>query len=361
MSTGRQAPEIYAKPLSEFSGPGYPPVGTPEHEQTVVTTISLGYAAMGWNAAIVANAGVVRVVAVPHSGIQPLAYLEGLCAHGFIEDALPGLEALDGMVDDPDVAYTYGLALSELGRTGECLIPLNKCLRLDPGYDNAAIAIGVALSKLRRFEEAEVILRSAVKIDPNNPLVVQNLAATLARAGKFADALVFFREAVRLSPKNPAPLMGLAQCLDSLGDSLEHRKEALKVYKDVVKKFPDTDYAEAAKRMLNKQGQDDLRKAVDGGYRLDAVEYMLSAFRLFDMLPREKVGNAVLEIARLGEQGLAINDPLRRYRLENLEGDFSGLQLLCYMHVGIKYFDPTAATGSGLDKEYGVAREMAGK
>jgi hypothetical protein len=31
------------------------------------------------------------------------------------------------------------------------------------------------------------------------------------------------------------------------------------------------------------------------------------------------------------------------------------------MHVGIKYFDPTAATGSGLDKEYGVAREMAGK
>jgi hypothetical protein len=47
MSTGRQAPEIYAKPLSEFSGPGYPPVGTPEHEQTVVTTISLGYAAMG--------------------------------------------------------------------------------------------------------------------------------------------------------------------------------------------------------------------------------------------------------------------------------------------------------------------------
>jgi hypothetical protein len=154
MSTGRQAPEIYAKPLSEFSGPGYPPVGTPEHEQTVVTTISLGYAAMGWNAAIVANAGVVRVVAVPHSGIQPLAYLEGLCAHGFIEDALPGLEALDGMVDDPDVAYTYGLALSELGRTGECLIPLNKCLRLDPGYDNAAIAIGVALSKLRRFDSS---------------------------------------------------------------------------------------------------------------------------------------------------------------------------------------------------------------
>ena len=88
---------------------------------------------------------------------------------------------------------------------------------------------------------------------------------------------------------------------------------------------------------------------------------MLAAFRLFDTLPREKVGNAVLEIARLGEQGLAINDPSRRYVLKNLEGDFSGLQLLCYMHVGIKRFDPAAVTGSGLDKEYDVAREMAGK
>ena len=267
MIPSRQAPEIYAKSLSEFSGPGFPPVGSPEHEQVVVTTISLGYAAKGWNAAIVANAGIVRVVAVPQSGIQPLAYLEGLCAHGFIEDALPGLEALDGMVDDPDVAYTYGLALSETGRTEECLVPLNKCLRLDPSFDNAAIAIGVALSKLRRFDEAEIILRSAVKIAPGNPLVVQNLAATLARAGKFADAVVFFREAVRLSPKNPAPLMGLAQCLDSSDGNPAHRKEALKVFKEVVQKFPDTDYAETAKRTLNKQGQDDLRKAVEGGYR----------------------------------------------------------------------------------------------
>ena len=88
---------------------------------------------------------------------------------------------------------------------------------------------------------------------------------------------------------------------------------------------------------------------------------MLAAFRLFDTLPRDKVGQAVLEIARLGETGLAINDPSRRYALKSLEGDFSGLQLLCYMHVGIKHFDPTGQTGSGLDKEYEVAKEMAGK
>lgn len=53
-----------------------------------------------------------------------------------------------GMVDDPDICFNYGVALSELDRAEDSLAPLNKCLNLDPSYDNAAIAIGVSLSKL---------------------------------------------------------------------------------------------------------------------------------------------------------------------------------------------------------------------
>jgi len=105
---------------------------------------------------------------------------------------------------------------------------LNKCLNLDPSYDNAAIAIGVSLTKLERYDEAEFVLKTAAKIQPNNALVKQNLAATLARAGKHVEALPYFRQAASLAPDNPAVLMGLARCLDSID---AHQKEALKVYK----------------------------------------------------------------------------------------------------------------------------------
>jgi len=67
------------------------------------------------------------------------------------------------------------------------------------------------------------------------------------------------------------------------------------------------------------------------------------------------------EIARLGETGLEINNPLKRYSLTNLDGDFSGLQLLCYMHVGMALFDPKVDCGSGLQREYEIARGMTGK
>lgn len=78
------------------------------------------------------------------------------------------------------------------------------------------------------------------------------------------------------------------------------------------------------------------------------------------MSPAE-IGQATLEIALLGRQGLEIHNPDARYRLDSLPGEFTGLQLLCLMHVGIRRLDPQADTGTGLDREYDLAVAMAGK
>ena len=352
-----QAPEIFQLPLASVDLAGLPPTTDPGFAEAVIAQYALQYAAKGWNAAVVVSDGMVRVVAVPQQGIEPKAYLLGLLQHGYIDDALPGLEAMYGMVDDPDICFNYGVALSELGRVEESLAPLNKCLNLDPSYDNAAIAIGVSLSKLERYDEAEVVLKAAAKVQPDNALIKQNLAATLARAGKFAEALPYFRQAVSLAPNNPAALMGLANCLDSLD---ANQDEALKVYKDLLKRFPDSQFAEAAKRVLNRAGQADLRKVVNDGIRPDAIEYMIAAMKRFAKLPREQVGRVAMEIALLGQSGLEINNPSKRYSLTNLDGDFSGLQLLCYMHVGMALFDPAVDCGSGLQREYKIAKGMAG-
>ena len=129
----------------------------------------------------------------------------------------------------------------------------------------------------------------------------------------------------------------------------------------MAKRFPDSQFAEDAKQILNRAGQADLRKVVGDGYRPDAVEYMMGAMKRFAEIPREQVGRVTMEIARLGETGLEINNPLKRYSLTNLDGDFSGLQLLCYMHVGMALFDPKVDCGSGLQREYEMAKSMVGK
>ncbi len=344
--SGRQAPEIYSRPLEEHEDP-----------QKAISTLSLAYAAKGWNAVVTIDEGMVRVLAVPQEGIEPKVYLLGLLKNGFLEDALPGLKAMYEMLDDPDICFNYGLALSELGQPAESLAPLQKCLALDADYTDAAIALGVAHAKLGDNETAAAVLKSALETKPGHPLILQNLAGTLAKASKFEEAIPVFREAVAAAPGSPVVLMGLAQCLELVGGDAA-KKEAHALFRELATNFAGTPFGEKAKAILNKRGTDDLRKVVDGGFRPDAVEYMIAAHKRFSEMPKDKVGQAVLEIARLGEQGLAIGNPTKRYQLESLTGDFSGLQLLCYMHVGFAMFDPNTDCGSGLSKEYEIAKGM---
>jgi tetratricopeptide (TPR) repeat protein len=58
-------------------------------------------------------------------------YISGLLQHRYLEDALPILEALYGMMDDAEIAYNYGICLSELGRIDESVKPLERCVHLD--------------------------------------------------------------------------------------------------------------------------------------------------------------------------------------------------------------------------------------
>jgi hypothetical protein len=107
-----------------------------------------------------------------------------------------------------------------------------------------------------------------------------------------------------------------------------------------------------------------MRSKADGGLRLDAVMYMTGAFELFELFEKkdqQEIAAIVFEIAKLGESGLSVNDPDKRYSLKSLDGDFSGLQLLSMMHVGLKTIDQSLDSQSGLDAEYDAAKQMAGK
>ena len=180
--------------------------------------------------------------------------------------------------------------------------------------------------------------------------------AILARNGKSNEALPFFRQAASIAPKDPGSLLGLAQCLEELGG--EHRKEAGTVYENILRQFPDDPVGDIARKARNRLSNEALHQTVDGNIRMDAVMYMQGAMEDFAKLPRETVGQIVMEIATLGQQGLQINDASVRYDLKSKPGDYSGLHLLSMMHVGIKLLDSSADTGSGLDREYLLAKAM---
>jgi tetratricopeptide (TPR) repeat protein len=228
-----QAPEIFQKPIASLDMTGLPPRGSPGFADALIARYALDYASKGWNAVVTVDDEYVRVVAVPERGMDPKKYVLGLLKHRYLEDALPILEALYGMVDDADIAYNYGICLSETGKIEESVKPLEHCVQLDKEYTNAYVGLGVTYTRLGRNEDAEHALRQAIEQDPKNAYAKRNLAAVLARAGKRAESLPYFRQVVSLTPNDPAVRLGLAQCLDELGG--EYRREADKVYREILR------------------------------------------------------------------------------------------------------------------------------
>ena len=65
------------------------------------------------------------------------------------------------------------------------------------------------------------------------------------------------------------------------------------------------------------------------------------------------------EIALLGRSGLDYASAEKKYALQSLPGEqFSGLQLMCMMHVGLRRVDPSVDPGTGLDDVYAQALSM---
>jgi len=353
-----QSPEIFEKRLDDLDLDGLPDRDDPEFESAVILALSMQYAAKGHSAAITTDGEFVRGVAVPQEGIEPREYVLGLLRDRYLEEALPPLSILAKMLGDAETLYNYGLCLSELGRPQEAIEPLRACLEDDPDYNDARTALGVALIKTGDVEEAEKVLRAALKRAPEDHWANRNLGALLSRTDRPDEAVGLFRTAIQSRPTDPGAIFGLAQSLEELGG--EQLPEADELYKRLISEFPQHPVSQQAKDARTRIANRRLKGSVDGELRMDAVMYMHRAFEQFGAMERPQLGQIVLEIARKGETGLDINNPDKRYTLKSLDGDFSGLQLLSLMHVGLKILEPSADPQSGLDDEYEAAKEMSG-
>jgi hypothetical protein len=90
-----------------------------------------------------------------------------------------------------------------------------------------------------------------------------------------------------------------------------------------------------------------------------ASMHMLAAFERFDLLPLSKVKQIALEIAVMGMSGLDYASPDKKYRLNAIPDEhFSGLELMCPMHAGLRAVDPTINTGVDMEEPYRMAKAM---
>jgi hypothetical protein len=132
--------------------------------------------------------------------------------------------------------------------------------------------------------------------------------------------------------------------------------KAQEAYKRAVALNPHNDLAEAAMKGSSELAGAAFQSKTGGAPRPDAIEYCVAAIKRFSKMSPEEVKKIAGEIAILGRSGFDVNNPAKRYQLKSMQGDFSALQLVCYMYVAFQTIAPGADVGFDLSREFAIAQ-----
>lgn len=254
--------------------------------------------------------------------------------------------------EDPDVLYNLGMLYTEMNKPEKGVKTLLKCIEVDSDYSNAHVALGFAYYKLHNSNTAKEYFLKGLQIDPTNPYALRNLATIFAQNKEFKKALYYYKKADEILPDDPRILFGLGKTYKAIHD----KKSADTILKKLIslKDVPEN-IMENAKQELTDIA---LSEAKESGFRPDVMYYCISALNRFRNMPIDDVKNICFEIAMLGQKGLDINDPEKKYTLATMPGSYTGLQLVTYMFVGFKKFAPEVDTGVDFNNEFRSAEKM---
>lgn len=269
---------------------------------------------------------------------------------GQVKQALPILTTLYHQdPSDVDTLYRLGLAYSELGQHQQATEFLEKAVELAPDHVHALVGLGVAEAARGNLLIAEEWLRKSLYLEPTNRWALRNLAGTLMKQRRFDDALSMIRECLAVAPDDIAMMIAYGDCLAEIGRSDESEVH----YRDAIKTGGPEQLIDLAKARLTKKSEQVFRSS--GTIRPDVVQYMRDALERFKSMELAQIQSLALELTILGNKGLNINDPTKKYQIKTWTGEYTGLHLISIMYAAFQQFAPDTDIGIDLSKEYQLA------
>lgn len=255
---------------------------------------------------------------------------------------------------DPVIHFNLGIALSDVGELPEAAQHLATALELEPELTNARVALGVCSARQGKWEEAARQLQLAIEQEPFNGYALRNLGACFSQLNRLTEAEDRFRRSVAVLPQDQRCWLGLGDVLVRIGNDAD----ADRVYQTVIEIDPFNSLSEMARGARRKIAEKTLRANGHEWIREDAVRHCVTALQQFSAMSPDQVRTIAFEIAALGTKGINPYDPVARYQLRSLNGEFTGMQMLCLMYVGLQQTAPDVDMQFDLAKEYAKARQL---
>jgi tetratricopeptide (TPR) repeat protein len=307
--------------------------------------------------------GQIEVNWEPQSGQVPAS--ASIAAHleaGRYDEAIPLLSTrLQLEPDHVESLYNLGMVYSDRMQLPEARELLGRAVQLDPGDANAQVALGIAALRDNDPEAAQGPLEKAVVLQPRNPFALRTLGQLYLMKGNQKAALPHLRSAATVAPEDPINLFSYAQGLLAI-EGASNEAEADELFQRALRLAPTGELAEKIKQQQRRLAARVLRANANGQPRMDAVKYLSSALETYRELDPAGQKQLLGEVAAVGQQGLALNNPDPKHHLQHYRGGstVSGLQAACILYVGVQLLLPGQDAGIDFAREYEMAKGMAG-
>ncbi|MCU0595214.1 MAG: tetratricopeptide repeat protein [Desulfobacterota bacterium] len=259
--------------------------------------------------------------------------------------------------DDRRVLFNLGIILCEQGRLPESTEMLRRLTRAAPDFGEAWNVLGVALSREGKRKAALRAFRKSLDLDPKNGTALRNLGALMARKDP-KEALYYLKQAAKRLPSDQSAQHVYAEALRNTGSLTD----ADLVLKKAIALNEHSEIADVCREARMEIARESLKGMVPRGLRTDIVVFCLTALESFQKVGREGTKAVVYELSSIANCGLNLKDRISRFRLLSLPGEFSALQLVVSMYVGLKKTAPRTDPGIDFSKEYAFALALlAGK
>jgi hypothetical protein len=74
--------------------------------------------------------------------------------------------------------------------------------------------------------------------------------------------------------------------------------------------------------------------------------------------PSASCRSFLLELSKAGGNGFEVHNPQSRYRVKGLNGEFSGLAMVCFLYVAMQRLRPGTDMGFDIHEEYAAAKKL---
>lgn len=128
------------------------------------------------------------------------------------------------------------------------------------------------------------------------------------------DSLAAIRQCLAVAPDDIAMMIAYGDCLAEL----DRKDESEAHYRMAIKTGGPEHLVDVAKARLTERSEETLRSI--GDVRPDVVQYMRDALARFKSMEVTQIQSLALELAVLGNKGVDINNPTKKYQIQAWPG-----------------------------------------